>query len=227
MDLSRCEIAFGKENVALLKEKSVMIIGVGGVGGYVAEMLTRTGLGKIGLVDYDTIEKSNLNRQIMATSSNLGRMKVDVMKERLLDINPNLIICEFKNKLSKENLTTFNLQDYDYVVDAIDTIDNKVNLIEFCHLHNINIVSAMGAGNKTCIPQYVVSDIYKTEYDKLSKVIRKRLKEKNITKHIVVFSKQQTQTNDNSVVGSVVYHPAMCACVISAFVINEIIRKEK
>ncbi len=227
MDLSRCEIAFGKENVALLKEKSVMIIGVGGVGGYVAEMLTRTGLGKIGLVDYDTIEKSNLNRQIMATSSNLGRMKVDVMKERLLDINPNLIICEFKNKLSKENLTTFNLQDYDYVVDAIDTIDNKVNLIKFCHLHNINIVSAMGAGNKTCIPQYVVSDIYKTEYDKLSKVIRKRLKEKNITKHTVVFSKQQTQTNDNSVVGSVVYHPAMCACVISAFVINEIIRKEK
>lgn len=226
MDLSRCEIALGKESVLSLNQKSVMIVGVGGVGGYVAEMLARTGIGKLGIIDFDKVEESNINRQIIATNSNLGKQKVTAMKERLYDINPDIIICEFDCKLSKDNLTSFNLQDYDYVVDAIDIVENKVNLIEFCHLNKINIISAMGAGNKTCIPQYVVSDIYKTEYDKLSKVMRKKLKERNIAKHHVVFSKQQSQVKSEGAIGSVVYHPAMCACVISAFVIEELIKKE-
>lgn len=225
MNLSRCEVAFGKNNIDILKNKSVMVVGVGGVGGYVAEMLARTGVGKLGLVDFDNVEPSNLNRQIIATVSNLGKNKADAMSQRLLDINPNLKICVFKTRLTKENLTSFCLKDYDYVVDAIDIVENKVDLIEFCHNNNINIVSAMGAGNKTDIPQYVVADIYKTEYDKLAKIMRKKLKEKNIAKHTVVFSRQQPQVNNENVIGSVVYHPAMCACTISAFVINELIKQ--
>lgn len=226
MKFSRCEILFGKENFEALSTKSVMIIGIGGVGGYVAEMLARTGIGTIGIIDFDKIDVSNINRQLIATISTVGQYKTDAMIERLKDINENLHINAYNEKLEKHNIDDFNLKSYDYIVDAIDIIDNKIDLIEYCLTNEIKIISAMGAGNKTSIPEYSVCDIFKTEYDKLAKVVRKKLKERNITKHMVVFSKQQAEKTNSNEVGSVVYHPAMCGCVISAFVINQLIKGE-
>lgn len=220
---SRTELLIGHENLEKLQNSHVAVFGVGGVGGYVAEMLVRAGVGEITIIDFDKVDKSNINRQIIALHSTIGKFKVDVMKTRLLDINPNLKIHTINNKYTPDNHNEFFTDRYDYVVDAIDMVASKVDLIKYCHDNNIKIVSAMGAGNRFSVPDFKISDISKTYNDGLCKVVRKQLRDLGVEKHNVVFTDYLPSKNGD-VVGSISYYPSMCGCVISGFVVNELIK---
>ena len=217
----RTKILLGEEGLENLDKAKVIIFGVGGVGGYVTEMLARTGVGNLTLVDFDVVSESNLNRQIIALNSTIGVEKVVVMRNRIKDINPK---CNVEIKIEKvlpENIESFNLSQYDYVIDCIDSKNSKVALIKYCYDNKIKIISSMGAGNRSKIPNFVIKDIFDTSYDGLAKVVRKRLKELGVKKHTVVVCEQQPIKN--KVVGSIAYYPTMSACVVASKVVNDLI----
>ena len=219
--LDRAEIILKQDGISKLKNSKVIVFGVGGVGGYVCEMLVRTGVGSITLVDFDVVSDSNLNRQIIALNSTLGKPKVECMRDRILDINPNCNVTIFNSKLLPENLESFNLNGYDYVVDCIDMVTSKIALIKYCFDNNVNIISSMGTGNKNGIPNFKVCDLFQTKYDKLAKVLRHELKKRGVTHHTVVCSDEQPLKSTGTV-GSLVYYLAMSGCVLSAYVIKEL-----
>lgn len=206
-----------------LNAKKVILFGVGGVGGYVAEMLVRSGICDITLVDFDKVDVTNINRQIVALHSTVGKYKVDVMEERLLDINPDANVVTVKEKLSPDNINNLNLFDYDYIIDCIDDVKAKQALIKFCYNNELNIIVSCGAGNRyKSNPQFMVSDIAKTNYDKLAKVIRKYCQTEGVQKLNVVWTKEQPQKS-SKIIGSVAYFPASMACTLSSFVINQLL----
>lgn len=219
----RTKLLLKDEGLEKLKKAKVIVFGIGGVGGYVCEMLVRTGIENITIVDFDVVSESNLNRQIIALNSTLNISKVDAMQARLLDINPNLKLTKLNIKLTVENIEQFNLSNYDFVVDCIDMVKSKIALIYFCHKNNINIISSMGTGNKANIPNFKVCDLYQTKYDGLARVLRHELKKLGVTSHLVVCTDEQPVKADG--LGSVVYYPAMCACVLSAYVIKQLTNK--
>lgn len=211
------------DNFDKLKKSSVIVFGVGGVGGYVVEMLVRSGIEKITIVDFDNVDITNINRQIIALNSTIGKPKVEAMTSRVMDINPNAQIIAINKKLLPENIESFNLAGYDYVIDCIDMVTSKIALIEYCFKNNIKIISAMGAGNRKCIPEFCVADIYSTYNDGLARVMRRELKKRDVTKHMVVFTKNIAEVSGENI-GSIAYYPSMCGCVLSAYVINELIK---
>ena len=220
---ARTEILIGKDNLEKLRNSHVAVFGVGGVGGYVAEMLVRAGVGSITIIDFDKVDVTNINRQIIALHSTVGKYKVDVMKERLLDINPSCNITIFNEKYLPENRDMFFKNKFDYVVDAIDMVTSKVDLIKHCHDLNLNIISAMGAGNRYNVPEFKVVDIFKTFNDGLAKIVRKKLKELGVLKHQVAFTENVANPSQD-VIGSISYYPSMCGCVIAGHVVNELIK---
>ena len=222
--LKRTELLIGNDGLKKLNKANIILFGCGGVGGYVAEMLVRSGIGEITIVDFDKVDVTNINRQIIALNSTKGKNKVDVLKERLLDINPNCKVTAVCDRY-KKGCNILN-NSYSYVIDAIDSVTDKINLICESHSLNLNIVSAMGAGNRCDIPEFVVEDIFKTYNDGLAKIVRKKLRENNIKKHTVVFTKSLPIQNSENIIGSISYYPAMCGCVISSFVINELLKGE-
>ena len=173
---SRTSIVIGKENVEKLKNSKIAVLGVGGVGGYVVEMLARLGVENLTIVDFDTISVSNLNRQIIALNSNINLFKVDCFKQRLTDINPNIKVEAINQKICKENIDEILNKNFDYVIDAIDDIPAKVFVAKYCFENNIKIVSSMGTGNRYKMPVFEVCDISKTSYDKLAKEFLKKNK---------------------------------------------------
>lgn len=219
----RTEILLG-DKFNKIKDANVIIFGIGGVGGYTAEMLVRMGVGSITLVDYDSVDVSNKNRQIIALDSTIGKLKVDVMKDRIYDINKDCRVNAINKKLLADNIHEFELNQFDYIIDAIDMVTSKIALIEYAKNSNIPIISAMGAGNRLGIPSVKVVDISKTHDDGLAKVLRKKLRERGITKHNVVFV-ENTPTPNGDTIGSVAYFPAICGCMMSAFVIEELIKE--
>lgn len=219
----RTEILLG-DNLSKLKKSSVIIFGIGGVGGYTAEMLARTGVGSITLVDYDVVDISNKNRQIIALDSTIGKYKVDVMKDRIKDINSDCNVIAINSKLTPENIHEFNLENYDYIIDAIDMVTSTICLIEYAKNHKIPIISAMGAGNRVGIPNFKIVDIYDTHDDGLAKILRKKLREKGINSHKVVFS-ENIATPNGETIGSIAYFPAVSGCMLSAYVIDELIKE--
>ncbi len=219
----RTELLIGKSNLDKLKDAKVIVFGVGGVGGYVAEMLARAGLGSLTMVDYDVVDVTNINRQIVALHSTIGKLKTDAFKARILDINPDINITAINAKVNKNNLQDFDLGSYDYIVDAIDTVTDKIDLIKECHKLDVKSISAMGAGNRYSVPEFKCCDIFHTHNDGLAKILRKRLKEEGVTSHQVVFTSQDRVSNGR-VVGSISYYPAMCGCVIASVVVNDIIK---
>lgn len=221
--LDRTELLIGADKLQKLKDSKVIVFGLGGVGGYVAEMLVRSGIGSLTIVDFDTVDVTNINRQIIALHSTMGKSKTDLFKARLLDINPDLKLTAIDKKVCKENVSDFDLSQYDYVVDAIDIVTDKIELIKECHRLNIKSVSAMGAGNRYSVPTFTCCDIFKTHNDGLAKILRKRLKEEGVTSHNVVFTSQDSVSNGR-VVGSIAYYPAMCGCVLASVVINDLIK---
>ena len=192
--LSRTERLIGKENIETLKNTRVAVFGVGGVGGFVVEALARSGVGHIELIDHDTIAESNLNRQIIATCDVIGRDKVDVMKERILSINPNAEVVIHKCFYLPENKDDFDFSKYSYVVDAVDTVTAKLTIIEEAKKAGVYVISSMGTGNKLDPTAFEVADISKTSVCPLAKVMRRELKKRGISHVKVVYSKEEAIT---------------------------------
>ena len=227
---SRTELLIGKENIEKLYSAKVAIFGIGGVGSYVVEGLARSGIGNFILVDNDTISVSNLNRQIIATTKTIGRSKVEVAKERILEINPNAkveIYQEFFMPDSKEILD----KSIDYVVDAIDTVTAKIELIVRANRLNIPILSCKGTGNKLEPTKFEITDIYKTSVCPLAKVMRKELKARGISKLKVLYSKEEPielktelkRENGKVIPGSISFVPSVAGLIIAGEVIKDII----
>ena len=188
---SRTQLLLGKETMEHLARRRVAVFGIGGVGGYVCEALVRSGIGKFDLVDDDKVCLTNLNRQIIATRKTVGQYKAEVMRERMLEINPDADIRIHKCFFLPENANEFPFEEYDYVVDAIDTVTAKIELILRCQQNDILIISAMGAGNKLDPGRLRVADIYQTSVCPLARVMRRELKKRGVRKLKVVFSDEQ------------------------------------
>lgn len=218
----RLELLIG-DKLSKLNNAKVILFGVGGVGGYVAETLVRSGIGALTIVDYDIVDISNKNRQIIALDSTIGKNKVDVMKSRLEDINKNCIVTAYNCKLLKDNVDSFHLEDYDYIIDAIDMVTSKLALIKYASDKNIPIISAMGAGNRIGIPDVKIADIYSTSNDGLAKVLRRELRKLGISKHNVVYTTNKSNPCGDTI-GSIAYFPAMVGCMLSAYVIDELLK---
>lgn len=180
----------GKEAVEKLQKARVGVFGIGGVGGYVVEALARSGVGALDLVDSDAVSLSNLNRQIIALHSTVGRLKVDVAKERVLDINPSCRVTTYPIFFLPETEAEFPFSEFDYVVDAIDTVSGKLEIIERCYKEDVPVISAMGAGNKMDPTLFEVADIYQTSVCPLAKVIRQECRKRGIPHLKVVYSKE-------------------------------------
>lgn len=246
---SRTELLIGEEAIEKLQNAKVAIFGVGGVGSFVVEGLVRAGVGHFVIVDDDKICLTNLNRQIIATRKTIGKYKVDVAKERILEINPNATVetyQEFYMTDSKSNILT---QDLDYVVDCIDTVTAKIELVMNCKKLNIPIISAMGTGNKLDPSKFEITDIYKTSVCPLAKVMRKELRKRNIDSLKVIYSKEEPikinqesnsscKTNcicppgtkrkcaiRNQVPGSISFVPSVAGLMIAGEIVREIIKK--
>lgn len=187
----RTQLLFGSENMEKLKKSRVAVFGVGGVGGYVVEALARSGVGTIDIIDDDKVCFSNINRQIIATTKTVGQYKVDVAKERILEINPEAKVNAYRMFYLPETKDNFDFRDYDYVVDAIDTVTGKIQLVLQAQEAGTPIISSMGAGNKINPAQFEVSDIYKTSVCPLAKVMRTELKKRGVKKLKVVYSKEK------------------------------------
>lgn len=188
---SRTQLVFGKEAMDKLKGARVAVFGIGGVGGYTVEALARSGVGAIDIIDDDKVCLTNINRQIIATRKTVGKYKVDVAKERIEDINPDCKVTAFKTFYMPETADQFDFTQYDYVVDAIDTVTGKIALIENAKKAGTPIISSMGAGNKVDPTAFEVTDIYKTSVCPLAKVMRYELKRRGIRKLKVVYSKEK------------------------------------
>lgn len=188
---SRTELLFGKDNMEIFKNARVAVFGIGGVGGYTVEALARSGIGVLDLIDDDKICLTNINRQIFATRKTVGKYKVDVAKERILDINPDARVNIYKTFYLPETADMFDFSEYDYVVDAIDTVTGKIGLIMQAKETKTPIISSMGAGNKLNPAEFEVADIYKTSVCPLAKVMRNELKKRGIKKLKVVYSKEK------------------------------------
>lgn len=188
---SRTELLFGKEAMERLAGCRVAVFGIGGVGGYVCEALVRSGVGAFDLIDDDKVCLTNLNRQIIATRKTVGRLKAEVMKERILEINPDAVLTLHTCFFLPENASEFAFGDYDYVVDAVDTVSAKLELVMKCAEAGVPIISCMGAGNKLDPTAFRVADIYETRVDPLARVMRRELKKRGIPKLKVVYSEEQ------------------------------------
>lgn len=227
----RTALLLGKASVERLARKRVAVFGVGGVGGFVCEGLVRAGIGAIDIVDKDIVALSNINRQLIALHSTVGKNKVDVLEERLKDINKNLIIKKYKCFFLPETSETFDFREYDYVVDAIDTVTGKIELILKAKEAGVPIISAMGAGNKLEPAGFQVSDIYKTSVCPLARVMRRELKKRGVDKLKVVYSKEepikpQFEEGEEVVPGSISFVPPVVGLIIAGEVVKDLIRVE-
>ncbi len=188
---SRTQLLLGQEAMQELKSKRVAVFGIGGVGGYVCEALVRSGIGAFDLIDDDKVCLTNLNRQIIATRKTVGKYKVEVMKERMLDINPDVDVRLHQCFFLPENADQFPFEEYDYVVDAIDTVTGKIEIIMRAQKLKVPVISAMGAGNKLDASRFQVTDIYKTKMCPLARVMRYELKKRGVKKLKVVYSDEK------------------------------------
>ena len=231
-EFSRTEMLLGQDAVAKLATYRVAVFGVGGVGGYVVEALVRSGIGAIDLIDSDEVALSNINRQIIATRKTLGMPKVEAAKERVLEINPNCKVTTHQIFYTPETADQFDFSEYDYVVDAIDTVSGKLSLIEQAKAANVPIICSMGAGNKLDPTKFEVADISKTSVCPLARVIRTELKKRKINGVKVVYTKEPPITqkkvqiqNGKQTPGSISFVPSVVGLIIAGEVIKDLIKE--
>ncbi|MGN0321674.1 MAG: ThiF family adenylyltransferase [Oliverpabstia sp.] len=235
---SRTELLIGTENMTKLYNARVAVFGIGGVGGYVVEALARSGVGTLDLVDNDQVCLTNLNRQIIATTKTIGQYKVDAAKERILEINPDAVVHVYKTFYLPENKDQFDFRQYDYVVDAIDTVSGKLALAEQAHAAGVPIISSMGAGNKMDPTAFRVADINQTSVCPLAKVMRRELKKRGISRLKVVYSEEKplspypgveidSQEQRRQTPGSNAFVPSVVGLIIAGEVIKDLISSEK
>ena len=231
-EFSRTELLLGAEGISRLKNSSVAVFGVGGVGSYTAEALARSGIGNITLIDNDTVNVTNINRQIITLQSTVGMLKTEAAKARILDINPN---CNVTLHSCFYTGNEFPLDEFDYIADAIDSVTSKLNLIENAIKLNIPIISSMGTGNKLDPTKLVVTDISKTEMCPLAKIVRTELRKRGINHHTVVYSTEKPvahkaisdEDNGNrKTIGSVSYVPSVAGLIMAGRIINDIALKD-
>ena len=231
---ARTELLLGKDAVEHLSHCRVAVFGIGGVGGYVCEALARSGVGYLDLIDNDKVCLSNINRQIIATMKTVGEYKTRVMKNRILDINPEAVVNTYECFFLPETAADFPFDQYDYVVDAIDTVTAKIELVMQCRKAGVPIICSMGAGNKLDPTQFRVADIYKTKMDPLAKVMRRELKKRGVTKLKVVYSEEEPicpaesepQSNGRrSTPGSTAFVPSVAGLIIAGEVIKDLTGK--
>ena len=244
---SRTELLLGKEAMEKLKNAKVAVFGIGGVGGYVCEALVRSGVGAFDLIDDDKVCLTNLNRQIIATRKTVGKYKTDVMKDRILEINPDARVEVHKCFFLPENADEFPFEEYDYIVDAVDTVTAKISLVMKAQEMNVPIISSMGAGNKLDASQFRVADIYKTKVCPLAKVMRRELKKRGVKKLKVVYSEEQPTrpvedmaiscrtncppgaahkcTERRDIPGSVAFVPSVAGLIIAGEVVKDLAAK--
>lgn len=223
---ARSEALLGKPNMQILKNACVMVVGIGGVGGAVCECLARTGVSRFVLVDGDVIDETNLNRQIFTCQNNIGKLKTEEMAKRILSINPSADVKTISKFLTNENITIILEDNVDYVIDCIDDIKAKVSLASVAKSQGKQIISAMGAGNRIALPNYLVTDVFKTANDPLAKVFRKKLREIGVENLDVCVAKENADIK-LSPPSSVIWHPLSMGAVISAFVINKLLQKQE
>ena len=244
---ARTQLLLGSEAMEKLKNSRVAVFGVGGVGGYSVEALARSGVGAIDIIDDDRVCLSNINRQIIADMTSIGKYKVDVAKERILSINPDCKVNTYKCFYLPENAAEFDFSQYDYVIDAVDTVTAKINLVMQANESNVKIISSMGAGNKLDPTAFEVSDIYKTSVCPLAKVMRRELKKRNIKSLKVVYSKEEAlipiedeslknvdginvpgadrkYSERRSTPGSIAFVPSVVGLIIAGEVIKDLIK---
>lgn len=236
-EFSRTELLLGSDGMKRLSEASVAVFGVGGVGSYCVEALARSGIGHLCLVDSDTVALTNLNRQLIATHSTLGKYKVDAARERILDINPACNVEVHKCFYSEETDGGLDLSRFDYIVDAIDTVKSKALLIERAQALGVPIISCMGAGNKLDPTKFQVADISKTEMCPLAKVMRRELRLKGIKRLKVVFSTEppvptlgeidETSPTKPVIPGSIAFVPSTAGLILAGEVIKDLIKNHK
>lgn len=241
---SRTQLLFGADNMEKLRNSRVAIFGVGGVGGYAVEALARSGVGTLDLIDNDKVCLSNINRQIIATRKTIGKYKVDVAKERVLEINPDANVNTYRMFYLPETKDEFHFEDYDYVVDAIDTVTGKIQLVLQAQEAGTPIISSMGAGNKINPADFEVADIYKTSVCPLAKVMRRELKKRGVKALKVVYSKEKPikpvedmsdsncsslyeetikATEKRAIPGSTAFVPSTVGLIIASEVIKDIL----
>ncbi len=232
----RVKLLIGSENFEKLNKSSVLLFGIGGVGGFTAEALVRSGIGGITLVDNDVVSESNINRQIIATVDSVGRDKVDVMKERLLAINPRLSAQTIKSFYLPENADSIDFSSYDYIIDAVDTVSAKLTIIERAKALDKPVISCMGTGGKLDIKKLVVGDIFETSGCPLARVMRRELKKRGVEKLKVVYSTEQvTSSNETELLESkgkdrvappsMIFVPSVAGLMLASEVVKDIIEK--
>lgn len=214
----------GKDKFSKLQTTNVLVVGIGGVGGYALEALARSGIINISIIDDDKIEITNLNRQIISSNDNIGLNKVDVAKERVLKINPDLKIAIFNENLTKDNIDSILKNKYDYVIDACDTIDTKVLIIEKSLKYKFKLISCMGTANKTNPALLSITELSKTNNDPIAKILRKKVKELKINKKISVVSSTETPIANKNL-GTNSYIPGIAGLLCASYVINDITKK--
>lgn len=214
----------GEDNLNKIKNTTVLIVGLGGVGGYALETLVRSGIESLILIDYDKVDISNLNRQIITNKNNIGLYKVDVAKDRILSINPDCNVTIIKGFLNKDNINILDKYNIDYIVDACDTLDAKKLLIDYSIDHNIDIISSMGTANKIEPTKLEVLDIRKTSYDPLAKKLRKYVLDKKINKKIMVVSSTEVPIRRDKL-SSLVFVPATSGILCANYIIKKIVDK--
>ena len=229
---SRTRLLLGQEAMESLNNKRVAVFGIGGVGGYVCEALVRSGVGSFDLIDNDTVCLTNLNRQIIATRNTIGRYKVEVMRDRMLEINPEANIEIHKCFFLPENADEFPFDEYDYVVDAVDTVTAKIELILRAEKAGTPVISAMGAGNKLDAGRFKVADIYDTEVCPLARVMRRELKKRNVKSLKVVYSDEEPVrpleelseegVGKRSIPGSTAFVPAVAGLLIAGEIVKDL-----
>lgn len=237
---SRTQLIFGEEKMNILKNARVAVFGIGGVGGYVCEALVRSGVGHFDLIDKDTVSESNLNRQIIATHKTIGRQKTEVMRERMLEINPQADVKIHNCFFLPENSDSFSFAEYDYVVDAVDTVKAKIELILCSQRAGVPVISSMGTGNKTDPGRLKAADIYETRICPLARVMRRELKKRGVEKLKVVYSDedptppgQRISSLDSGVPGTVrkdipgstAFVPGAAGLLIASVMIRDLINK--
>ena len=219
----RLELLIGNDNLNKIKNTKVLLIGIGGVGGYTLESLIRSGIEHITIVDYDTIDITNLNRQIIALNTNIGKYKVDEFKLRINNINPNCEINTIKEKIDTTNFDILNITDYDYVIDACDSIEVKKEIIRQCLNNNIKFISCMGTGYKLDPSKLEIIDIRKTSYDKIAKILRKMVKDERLKGKIMTVCSKERVNKTPKVIASNSFVPATAGLLLTSYVINDIV----
>ncbi len=221
-ELSRTVSLIGEEAAKRLSNAKIAVFGIGGVGGHAAEALVRSGIGALDIVDGDTVALSNINRQIVALHSTVGRLKVDAAEERFLDINPNLKLRKFPLVFGEETAARFDFGEYDYVVDAVDDVPAKVLLAVKCNEANTPIISSMGAGNKLHPELFRVADIYKTSVCPLARTMRHELRKRGVERLKAVFSTEEPRVKTAGAPASIAFVPSAAGLILAGEVIREI-----